>query len=161
MRVTNGTTSSLLDWGPGGASNIPFSNTYMKIANSTGYDLFLPDNSTAEKQAVFNNFSVPNATKYVGQYGDSGILYNNTANITSVGPCWTPFIPGYVPYPTSPSCPSGYTDAGDQYANGNPNNYEAYPSILPSDLLWQAYQYLQYGCPSGYNSRFSVRQCYL
>ena len=158
MRLNNGTSTAVLDWGPGGDTRRPQMNRYMKLTNSTGKDMFLPENSAAEKLAVYNSLSVSGVTKLKGQYYVGSTLYNNTAAI-GTGPCWFGNS-NSAAYVDPPACPSGFTTGTTADANNvNANDYIGNTSILHGNVSWMSFQYLNYGCSSGVYAKFRVRYC--
>jgi hypothetical protein len=131
-RLNNTQVSAVLNWGPG-YNNGPdqyayptyYHNRGIKIYNTTGKDLFLPDNSTGEKNAVFNY--VP-GTVYRGNWVDSqGCLRRD--QIAFGNYCWNGVPGGSDPRPTPPACPSGYTDGG-VYATYGPMVYPYPPGYV-------------------------------
>lgn len=145
-RLNNG-TSAVYDFGPGGYARIPFRTRFIKIFNNTGSDMFIPDNSTAEKQSVYNSFSVPNAPKYFGQYAVGNTLYDNRSAI-GTGPCWYGTPAGS--YQTPAGCPSGFSQ--ESLLNNsftNANLYKNYATIEHNNVGWMAFQEWDYGCVVG------------
>lgn len=166
MRLNNGQSSSALRWGPGGVSNRPELNRWMKVINSSGLDIFLPDNSGAERNAVFNNLpgNVSGVTVRKGQYGVGSVLYNNTARI-GTGPCWQPNS-NPASYQNPAGCPSGFTAGGgggdSGFADVNSTNtitFNGQAGIPHNNATWMAWYALGYGCPSGFVAKWRVRYC--
>lgn len=162
-RLNNG-SSAVYDFGPGGYARIPLRNRFIKIFNNTGYDMFIPDNSTAEKLSVYNNFSVPGATKLFGQYAVGNNLFNNRSAI-GTGPCWNG-TPGGS-YQTPAACPSGFTQTelvNNAMTNANLFRFWANNEHNTSNRNgWMAFQEWDYGCtvgpPTWYWHRVTNRVC--
>lgn len=157
-RVNNGTTSDVLDWGPGGYTRIPNRSRYMKVSNSAGADLFLPDATAAERLSVYNNLNRPSITVFKGQYYSGSTLYRNTGAI-GTGPCW--YGGSYsATYNTPAACASGYSDGGvNNEDNVNPNNYVNDGTIRHTNAAWMFFQIFDYGCPPDATAKISVRYC--
>jgi hypothetical protein len=125
-RLNNTQVSAVLNWGPG-YNNGPdqyaaasyYHNRGFKINNTTGNDLFLPDNSDGEKNSVF--LYTP-GTAIRGNWIDSqGYLRRD--RVATGNFCWSgPFFNlSQDPQPNPPGCPEGYNDGG-VYATKGPFN---------------------------------------
>jgi len=139
-RLNNTVADSVRSWGPGyndGPDNYAaptwYHNRGMKITNNTGKDLFLPDNSEAERNSVYR---VGPGSRETGAWVDSsGRLRRDQVAIGNY--CWS----GYPneAQPTPPSCPSGYTDGGvcatnaamPDYGNGPKTYRPPYDGTVP------------------------------
>ena len=153
MRLNNGTTSAALSHGPGG--QFGEENKWLKYYNNTGFDHFIPDNSTAEKNSSFAHAPV---TKYKGDYSNGGYVYNNTAGF-GTGPCWTPNS-NSASYTTPGGCPSGFSDAGTLNGNnGNCNDYNTNGGNPHGNAFHMGYYVLKYGCPGSYKHKITIRYC--
>lgn len=118
--------------------------------------MFIPDNSAAEKQSVYYNFNVPNATKLFGQYVIGNTLYNNRSAI-GPGPCW--FGTPQGGFNTPGGCPSGFSQTmilDNAFCNANlyrndPNHYHRDVDTYGQSQLvpWAAFQEWDYGCTVG------------
>lgn len=152
--IANGATI-LGRYGPGGNSGRPELNRWVYLYNSSGATMFIPENSAAEREAVYNNFPY----RYTGGYGVTGtsrFYVNKVTNAT--GPCWSPYFAGS--YITPAGCDSGYTDGGVVNGTGNAIDYNGTPGILHGTIPWMFYFVAAYGCPSGFVAGYSVRYCY-
>lgn len=155
-----GSGSSLLGrYGDGGDGNRPERLRWVILFNNSGSTMFIPENTAAERDAVYNNF--PNKYKPDPAYGVTGNrrLYNNTAAIGN-GPCWNnnSFSANYN---TPAGCPSGYTNEGVvNQDNVNPNSQNGVTGIFHNSGVWMFYFEKDYGCSSGSFAKVSVRRCY-
>lgn len=174
MAVFNNGSTGIYDYGPGDSPRRPHYNRYIKITNSTGYNMFLPDNSAGEKQSVFNNIlSVPGVSgRGPGNHYYSGSYVYQNPSVIGNGPCWCPNAGGSYNNPAG--CPSGFTqEIAAVDATGNPNSQSGvaninHPTAITDGYgnvsgynngLWVAFQALNYGCPSGCVGRFRTRIC--
>src|SRR5210317_1340983 len=84
--LANG-SSMLVRYGPGGDGNRPERLRWMIIYNSSGSTMFIPENSAAERSAMWSYF--PYRYNPDPAYGVTSTkkLYNNVAQIGN-GPCW-------------------------------------------------------------------------
>ena len=175
MAVFNNGATNIYDYGPGDSPRRPHFNRYIKITNSTGLAMFLPDNSAAEKASVFNNIlGVPGVSGRGpgNQYFSGNFVYQNQSRIGN-GPCWCPNFPGS--YIDPGGCPSGFTQEGTLFnVAGNPNTQDGVANInhpTPitdgygnptgsyNNALWAAFQALNYGCSPGCVGGFRTRLC--
>jgi hypothetical protein len=145
--ISNG-TSLLNRYGPGDSNSYPERGRWMIVVNNSGLTMFLPENSQAERTAIYNNF--PNRI-VGGHYGIASRLYNNTARVGN-GACWTG--PGNTGnYNDPPGCPGGWTDAGTvegsvtDPGNQNPNSLVGRAGNPHANPFWMAWYALGYGCP--------------
>ena len=158
MRLNNTVTTGVLDWGPAGDGTRPHANRYMKVVNASGKDLFLPENTAAEKNSVFNYLSASGVTVKRGQYFVGSTLYNNKAEI-GTGPCWIGNS-NSAAYNAPPACDAGWTTGSLVSANNvNPNTYNGNASILHGTAAWMFYQVYGWGCGSGAIAKVQVRYC--
>lgn len=161
-RLNNGNGLYGQDYGPGGDVNRPIINRFISIYNATGADMFIPDNSAAERVSVYNYVgNVPGVTAKKGRYWASPYLYQSTAimGIPGGSPCWSPRTPGAI-YRTPAGCPSGFNDIGvTNQQNVNPNTYRYDGTVRHGTLAWEFYQVLAYGCPTPFVANISVRRC--
>jgi hypothetical protein len=117
-RLNNGLVDSVRSWGPGyndgpNYYTAPtwYHNRGIQITNNTGKDLFLPDNSEAERNAVYRNRAAGYA--FTGHWVDSaGRLRRDQVAVGIY--CWSGpnFDFAADPQPTPPACESAYTDGG-------------------------------------------------
>ena len=123
-RLNNSVVDSVRSWGPGyndGPDNYAaptwYHNRGMKITNTTGKDLFLPDNAEAERNSVYR---AGPGSRETGNWVDSSGRLRRDQVATGIY-CWSglPFNNSMDPQPTPPACPSGYTDGG-VYATQGP-----------------------------------------
>lgn len=153
MRVNNGTWSTAYRWGPG--SGYGEEGRWVKFKNTTGVDHFIPDANTTEQQSSYASAPV---TKYKGDYGNGGYVYNNTAGF-GTGPCWTPNS-NSASYTTPGGCPSGWSDAGVVNANnGNCNDYRYTGGDPHGNAFHMGFYILKYGCNGSYKHKISIRYC--
>jgi hypothetical protein len=139
----------------------------MKVSNSAGADLFLPDATAAERLSVYNNLNRPNITVFKGQYHIDSQLYRNTA-IIGTGPCWFGNSDSAT-YNTPAACPAGWTEGTpglfgstlyvSEENNINPNDYVNDGTIRHKNVSWMSFQVLDYGCPTNAYAKLSVRYC--
>ena len=120
-RLNVGTATGIASWGPGYndgpdyyAAPTWYHNRGMKITNTIDKDLFLPDNTEAERNSVYR---AGPATRITGNWidGGAGGAYRLRRDQVAVGIyCWSGpnFDFAADPQPTPPACPSGYSDAG-------------------------------------------------
>jgi len=116
-RVNNDQYDAPRRWGPGyndGPDNYAaptwYHNRGMKINNQTGKDLFLPDNSEAERNSVYR---AGPGSRETGNWMDvAGRLRRDQVAVGVY--CWSGpnFNFSLDPQPTPPACPSGYSDGG-------------------------------------------------
>jgi hypothetical protein len=140
-------------YGPGGNSGRPELNRWVYLYNNSGYTMFIPEATAAERESVYNYFPY----KYTGGYGYSNNLYvNPTAHAT--GPCWSPYFAGS--YNTPGACSSGYTDGGVVNGTGNAIDYNGATGVQHGTIPWMFYFVNAYGCPSGFVAGYSIRYCY-
>ena len=117
-RLNNGLVDSVRSWGPGyndgpNYYTAPtwYHNRGIQITNNTGKDLFLPDNSEAERNAVYRNRGA--GYGFTGNWVDSaGRLRRDQVAVGIY--CWSGpnFNFSLDPQPTPPACESAYTDGG-------------------------------------------------
>lgn len=162
MRLNNGSTTAVLDYGPGGYADRPQINRYMQIYNNTGADMFVPDNSTAEKNSTYNG--VPGAV-YRGHWASGGQMFYYQGMYGN-GICWSGGMGGS--YNAAPGCPGGWTLKVNSNAFGQPNRFyganapslDGYGNYTSDGILYGFYQTTGWGCPSGYNMGVNVTVCY-
>lgn len=146
-------------YGDGGDSSRPDAGKWVWLYNSSGYTMFIPENTAAERDSVYNNFPYRDVNYSDFLYtiaGQNRYVRLNTA--IGTGPCWSPYFGGT--YGTTASCPAGYTDlTGQANAEGNPLDYSGAAGI-PTNTVWDFYWDNDYGCPSGYVAGVSSRRCY-
>ena len=153
MRVNNGAWSAAYRWGPG--SGYGEEGRWVKFKNTTGVDHFIPDNNTTEQRSSYASAPV---TKYKGDYGNGGYVYNNTAGF-GTGPCWTPSS-NSASYTTPGACPSGWSDAGIVNGNnGNCNDWAGTGGDPHGNPFHMGYYILKYGCSGSYKHKISIRYC--
>lgn len=146
-------------YGDGGDGNRPERLRWVILYNNSGSTMFIPENTSAERDSVYNNF--PNKHKPDPAYGVTGNkrLYNNTA-IMGNGPCWNNHS-NNANYKTPSACPSGYTDEGVVNQNSTqPNNENGVTGVLHGDIPWMFYFEKDYGCSGNTLAKISVRRCY-
>jgi hypothetical protein len=158
--LANGSKISV-NYGAGDSGSRPLHGKAIRIGNSTGNTLFLPDNSAAEKASMYNNFPKTGITGDKGEYlyndGSTDYVVSLTVSLGGEGYCYSPSAPGAG---APPSCPAGWTDAGAIYGQGNPNTYSGDGTIRFGDVGWNFYQSQAYGCSGGYVFGMGVRRCY-
>jgi len=117
MRLNNGVTDIVRSWGPGYndgpdsyAAPTWYHNRGMTINNQTGKDLFLPDNTEAERNSVYR---AGPGSRETGNWVDSGGYLRRDQVAVGIY-CWSGpnFNFAADPQPTPPECPSGYYNAG-------------------------------------------------
>ena len=118
MRLNNQVLDSVRSWGPGyndgpNYYTAPtwYHNRGIQMFNSSGKDLFLPDNSEAERNAVYRSRAT--ISSYTGDWVDSaGRLRRD--QVATGNYCWSGpnFNFSVDPQPNPPACPSGYSDGG-------------------------------------------------
>lgn len=135
-RLNNSVADGVRSWGPGyndgpDQYSAPtwYHNRGMKITNTTGKDLFLPDNAEAERNSVYRAGPGSRAT---GNWVDSAGRLRRDQVAVGVY-CWNGpnFNFAADPQPTPPACPSGYSDGGvfatnaamPTYSNGQARTY--------------------------------------
>tara|TARA_R100000231_G_scaffold35321_2_gene31277 strand:+ start:319 stop:837 length:519 start_codon:yes stop_codon:yes gene_type:complete len=148
-------------------NNRPEIGRWMKISNNNALDMMIPQNSEAERNAVYANMGVGGVGASVnvvyGQYGVGSTLYNNTSNMATVSgfPCWG--ASGGTPaatYATPPLCPSGFNDQGvTNTRNAATSQTPGQTGVNHNDQPWMFYQYANYICPAGFVANISVRVC--
>lgn len=146
-------------YGDGGDAQRPERLRWVIIYNNSGSTMFIPENTSAERDSVYNNF--PNKHKPDPAYGVTGNkrLYNNTA-IMGNGPCWNNHS-NNANYKTPAACPSGYTDEGVVNQNSTqPNLENGVTGVLHGDIPWMFYFEKEYGCSGNTYAKISVRRCY-
>lgn len=156
--LANG-ASRIARYGPGGQSDRPEYNRWVYLTNPSGLTMFLPENSEAERNAIYNNF--PYKTQYVRGYGTTGTggvrLWQNS-NAIGTGPCWSTFFGGT--YATPAACASGFTQEGSVVnAYTNPLSYTGL-TTQHTNVGWQFYLQYRYGCPDTFRMGASTRYCY-
>jgi hypothetical protein len=116
-RLNNGEADIVRSWGPGYndgpdsyAAPTWYHNRGMKITNTTGKDLFLPDNAEAERNSVYR---AGPGSRQTGNWVDNAGRLRRDQVATGIY-CWSGpnFDFGADPQPTPPACPSGYSDGG-------------------------------------------------
>ena len=131
-RLNNGVADSVRSWGPGYndgpdyyAAPTWYHNRGMKITNNTGKDLFLPDNSEAERNAVYR---AGPGSRETGNWVDI-VTYLRRDQVAVGNYCWSGpnFNFSIDPQPIPPSCPSGYTDGGVYATNAAMPDYGGGP----------------------------------
>jgi hypothetical protein len=128
-RLNNGVADSVRSWGPGYndgpdyyAAPTWYHNRGIQITNNTGKDLFLPDNSEAERNAVYRNRGA--GYGFTGNWVDSaGRLRRDQVAVGIY--CWSGpnFNFAADPQPTPPACESAYTDGGVYATNAAMPDY--------------------------------------
>lgn len=178
IRVVAGVWS-FANYGDGGVDfNRPVLGRWclFRISAPGALDSFIPQNSAAERDSVYNTAAGPNSwLSWIGQYGaivgtppaggDLYRLYNNVGNIGN-GPCWVgngAFNSGN--YITPPACPGSFPASEGVFNGiGNPLDYTQDATIKNSNdtasVLWCFWQTYDYGCGAGNTGKFSVRKCY-
>jgi hypothetical protein len=123
MRVNNGSNTGIKDWGPGGGYHV-LKNRGIIVFNSTGVDMFYPDNSSGEYNSVFNNVgNVSGVSVVKGDFIDAyGNLRKDQVGFGNY--CWNGYPGEAAPVPAG--CPSGYTSAGPYNTYGPMNNAGSY-----------------------------------
>jgi hypothetical protein len=162
MRLNNGSTTGSLDYGAGGNAQFPQAGRWLKIYNATGADMFVPDNSTAEKNSTYNYVgNISGVTTWKGHAGDSSYTYYYMAQYTlydGAYVCWS-----YARQPgswnTPDGCPGGWTDAGVVNTVDNPNFYYGNGTLNNSNAAWMCYQVWGWGCGGSYYMPCSARIC--
>ena len=135
-RLNNGVTDSVRSWGPGyndgpNYYTVPtwYHNRGIQMYNNSGKDLFLPDNSEAERNAVYRNRAAGYA--FSGDWVDSAGRLRRDQVATGIY-CWNgPPNTAVDAQPTPPACPSAYTDGGvyatyGPLVNGNDGSHRTY-----------------------------------
>ena len=116
-RLNNGVTDSVRSWGPGyndgpNYYTAPtwYHNRGIQMYNNSGKDLFLPENSEAERNAVYRNRAA--GYGYSGHWVDSaGRLRRDQVAVGNY--CWNgPPNTAVDAQPTPPACESAFTDGG-------------------------------------------------
>ena len=165
MRIANGGNTEVLNWGPGYndgplyySAPTWYHNRGTIIRNNSGQDVFIPENTEAERNSVYRAqpfgseanlyyYYFPKYPTYTSGDVNPTIRQNQVA--TGIY-CWNgPNIPiASDPFAIPPDCPAGYNDAligyqgrdarGEAYnTNGpliyNPNNDQSM-TYIPS--LW-------------------------
>lgn len=157
MRLNNGSTSGSLDYGPGGNSARPQASRWFKIYNGTGADMFVPDNSTAEKNNTYNYVgNIPGVSQWKGMAGDATYTYTYTADL-GTGPCWYPNFGGSWVAPAA--CPSGWTEVSNFQGFTNPNFASGVGTVSNTSAAWVFYQVYGWGCGAPYQLAAWVRVC--
>ena len=157
MRLNNGSTTGSLDYGAGGNAQFPQAGRWIKIYNGTGADMFVPDNSTAEKNSTYNYVgNIGSVTTWKGHAGDATYTYYYTANY-GTGVCWYPSFGGTWQAPDA--CPSGWTDAGTVQTFSNPNSFYGNGTLQNGDAGWMCYQVWGWGCSDPYKIACWARIC--
>jgi hypothetical protein len=117
MRLNNGATDIVRSWGPGyndgpNYYTAPtwYHNRGIKLYNNTGKDMFFPDNSEAERNAVYRVRGAGYA--FTGNWVDNaGRLRRDQVAVGIY--CWSgPPNTAVDAQPTPPACESAYTDGG-------------------------------------------------
>lgn len=147
-------------YGTGNDSRSPEDGRWLILYNNTGKTMFIPENSAAEREAVYNHFPYAHRPDSGRGYGITSTkkLYNNTSG-HGTGPCWSPHS-NSAQYTTPGGCPSGYTDEG--VANGNNLNAilsNGQTGVNHGNVQWMFYLDQRYGCPTGFFAKYSIRYC--
>jgi len=148
----------LVRYGPGGDGNRPERLRWMIIYNSSGSTMFIPENSAAERSAMWSYF--PYRYNPDPAYGVTSTkkLYNNVAQIGN-GPCWNNSS-NSANYKTPGGCPSGYTDEGvANFNNLRPNYENGRTGVNHGDGAWMFYFDKDYGCSGTTYMKASIRYC--
>jgi len=148
MRLNNGSSTSILNWGPGYndgpityAAPTWYHNRGIKITNNSGKDVFLPENSTAEKNSVYRAVPFTSETGNYYTYLVSRSQVNPTLrkDVVAVGAyCWNgPPSTAVDPIPVPGSCPEGYIDIyPSTYKTYGPLNQNGSLASTYIDQLW-------------------------
>ncbi len=157
-------------YGPGNDGNRPERYRWCIVYNTSSSNMFLGENSAAERYSIWNEFQDSGGRVYgdgrqyntgTSTYGYTSTrrLYNNTAQIGN-GPCWN-WNSNSANYRTPANCPGGFTREGRTNNNNvNPNNYNATTGVFHYNGAWMFFMEKDYGCGGNAYMKVSVNRCY-
>lgn len=151
-------------YGSGNDSRSPELGRWLILYNNTGKTMFIPENSAAERESVYENFPYAYRADSGGRgYGVTSTkkLYNNvcTNGLQNGSGCSHPHTNQQV-FVTPGACPSGYTDEGILYVhNANALNQNGQTGVKHGNVEWMFYIDQLYGCPSPFLAKYAARQC--
>ncbi len=151
-------TKLLGRYGTGDDSSRPEYGRWRMLIGSGSNDMFIPEKTSAEREAVYNNF--PYKYGSGSAYGLTSLskLFDNAA-VFGTGPCWNDGFAGT--YNTPASCPSGFSDGGViNTANINPNVWSGVAGIHQNEAGWLFYLEKDSGCTASFpDAGVSIRYC--
>lgn len=152
-------TKLLGRYGTGDDSSRPEYGRWRMLIGSGSNDMFIPEKTSAEREAVYNNFPYKYGSGAAYGLTSLSLLFDNTV-VFGTGPCWNNGFAGT--YNTPASCPSGFTQQGSvtNTPNINPNDWSGVSGIHQNDPGWLFYLEKDHGCTASFpDAGISVRYC--